>query len=336
MKKILLSLSVIFGAILQAQTLTKTASEPTPWDPAYTILQCDSLGILPGSAGAAQIWNYSSVTTHSSISKTYVSSMNTNSVYAPAYTFVSASISDNSYYHSPANDLMYYGGNFMIATFAVSLTYTTPSIVAKYPMSLGTTTATSVGGSVTIGGSLNGVFSGNSSFLADGTGTLVLPAKTFTDVVRVKRNQLLNANLALGTATVTQQNYDYYSASAPKAPIFSIATSTIVSLAGTSTQTLVSILQNYPVASLNEAKKESIELTVFPNPASSFINFTSTTIEEAKVIAYDLTGKMVASDFFELGKARVNVNHLANGLYLYTIVGKNNQILSTGKFNVSK
>ena len=336
MKKILLSLIVVLSASLQAQTFTQAAAQPTPWDPAYTILQCDSLGILPGASGAGQTWNFSSVVTHSSIAKTYASSVNTNNAYSPAYVFVSASASDNSYYNTINSNLKYYGGNFMITTFAVSLTYTVPAIVAQYPMSLGTTTSTSVGGSVTVNGSLNGTFSGNSSFLADATGTLVLAGKTFTDVVRVKRDQALNATLSLGTATVTQLTYDYYSAAAPKVPIFTIATSTIVSIGGTSSQTIVTILQNYPVAGVNENQKQATELSVFPNPATSVLNFNTTNNEANKVIAYDLTGKFVATEFFELGKSKMNINHLSNGLYLYTVTGKNNQVLTTGKFTVSK
>ena len=336
MKRILLSLSVILSAALQAQTLTQATNEPTPWNPAYTMLQCDSLGVLPGGSGASQTWNFSSVITHSNIAKTYAFSVNTNSVYAPAYVFVNASSSDNAYYKSNANVLNYYGGNFMVASFAVSLTYTVPSVIAQYPMSLGTTTSTSVGGSVTVNGSFNGTFSGNSSFLADATGTLVLASKTFTDVVRVRRSQALNATLSIGTATVSQLNYDYYSAAAAKAPIFSITSSTITSSAGTSSQTIVNILQNYPVASVNESQKELIEVSVFPNPANSIINFNTTSLEVTKIIAYDLTGKLVATEFFELGKSKMNINHLSNGLYLYTVTGKNNQVLTTGKFNVSK
>ena len=164
----------------------------------------------------------------------------------------------------------------------------------------------------------------------------MLAGRTFTDVVRVTRSQALNATLSIGTATVSQLNYDYYSAAAAKAPIFSIATSTIISAAGTSTQTIVTILQNYPVASVNESQKQLIDVTVFPNPATSSINFNTTSLEVAKIMAYDLTGKLVATEFFELGKSKMNISHLSNGLYLYTVTGKNNQVLTTGKFNVSK
>ena len=336
MKKTLLSIAIIISAASQAQTLTQANSAPVAGN-SYTTYQCDSTGISAGASGAGQTWNFSSIITHSSIAKAYISSVNSNTVYAPADVYVNSTTSpDNSYYKSTSSDLKYYGGNFMISTFAVSLTYTVPSIKAIYPMSLNTTTSSAVSGSVTLNGSANGTFTGNSGVTADATGTLVLAGKTFTDVIRVVTTQVLNASLSIGTGTVTQLTYDYYSAAAAKAPIFSISTSTIVSFAGTSTQTLVTILKDYPTASINEAQQANTELNVFPNPSSSFVNFNTTNVEATKVIAYDLTGKMVVSELIEFGKAKMNVHTLSNGLYLYTVIGKNNQVLTTGKFNVSK
>lgn len=336
MKKTLLSIAIIISAAAEAQTLTQANSAPVAGN-SYTTYQCDSTGISAGASGAGQTWNFSSIITHSSIAKSYISSVNSNTVYAPADVYVNSTTSpDNSYYKSTSNDLKYYGGNFMILTFAVSLTYTVPSIKAIYPMSLNTTTSSAVSGSVTLNGSVNGTFTGNSGVTADATGTLVLAGKTFTDVIRVVTTQALNASLSIGTGTVTQLTYDYYSAAAAKAPIFSISTSTIVSLAGTSTQTLVTILKDYPTASINEAQQANTELNVFPNPSSSFVNFNTINVEATKVIAYDLTGKMVVSELIEFGKAKMNVHTLSNGLYLYTVIGKNNQVLTTGKFNVSK
>lgn len=337
MKKILLSLAVIISAATQAQTLIETNSVPAPWNPAYTIYQCDSLGILPGAAGAAQSWNFATIVTHSLISKTYVSSTNSNPSYPLAYTHVSASASDDSYYECTGGILKYYGGNLLVNSITATLVYSSPAIMAKYPMSLATATSAAVNGSITLNGSLSGTFVGNNAINADATGTLVLSGKTFTDIVRVVSTQTLNATLALGTGVVTQKNYDYYSAAASKAPVFSISTSTIQStLGGTSTQTLVTILKDYAMVGINENQKSTNEFSVFPNPSSSILNISSANLEAAKVVAYDLTGKMVATELFELGKSKIYVNGLTNGMYLYSVIGKNNQTLSTGKFTVSK
>jgi len=337
MKKILLSIAIIISAATQAQTLMESTSVPAPWNPIYTIYQCDSTGVTPGTSGAGQTWNFASLTTHTNVAKTYVSSFNSNPSYPNAYTHVSASTSDDSYYTSSSNILKYYGGNLLINNIAVNLVYTSPAIMGKYPMSIGTSTTAAVGGSLTVSGSITGTFTGSDALNADATGTLVLPGKTFTDILRVVTSQTLNATLSFGTGNVTQLTYNYYSASASLVPILSIATSTLQStLGGTSTQTLVTIYKDYVTASINDVQKTSIDLNVFPNPSYSFVNFNTTSLEATKIIAYDLTGKMVVTELVEFGKAKMNVQTLSNGLYLYTIIGKNNQVLITGKFNVSK
>ena len=203
-----------------------------------------------------------------------------------------------------------------------------------------TATSATVAGSLTVSGSISGAFTGNNSLNADATGTLTLLGRTYTDILRVVTSQTLNATLSLGTATVTQHNYDFYSAAASKTPILSISSSTLQSIIlgapNTSTQTLVTILKDYVTVGINEAQPANTELSVFPNPSSSFVNFNTTNVEATKVIAYDLTGKMVVTELIEFGKAKMNVHTLSNGLYLYTVIGKNNQVLTTGKFNVSK
>ncbi len=336
MKKTLLSIAIIISAAAQAQTLMESSSVPAPWNPTYTIYQCDSLGIVPGASGAGQTWNFASLTTHTNIAKTYVSSFNSNPAYPNAYTHVSASTSDDSYYTSSSNILKYYGGNLLINAFAVNLVYTSPAIMGKYPMSIGTATTATVGGSLTAAG-MSGTFTGSSSLSADATGTLTLPGRTYTDILRVVISQTLNATLSIGPGTVSQLTYNYYSAAAPLVPVLSIATSTLQStIGGTSSQTLVTIFKDYVTVGINEAQPANTELSVFPNPSSSFVNFNTTNIEATKVIAYDLTGKMVVTEFIEFGKAKMNVHTLSNGLYLYTVIGKNNQVLTTGKFNVSK
>ena len=246
MKKILLSLAVIISAATQAQTLTQAGNEPTPWDPAYTIYQCDSMGVSPGNTGAAQLWDFSMSTPHLSLSKTYLATQNSNSLYSPAYTHIAASLSDDSYYNSVSGILNYYGGHFVTNGQSIALVYTAPAIMAKYPMSLGTSTTATIAGSVTVAGFISGTFTGNNTVSADATGSLTLAGKTYTDVLRVVTSQTLNATLSAGTATVNQVNYNYYSASAPKVPLYSISTSTMQSsIAATSSHTIATIYKDY-------------------------------------------------------------------------------------------
>ena len=170
--------------------------------------------------------------------------------------------------------------------------------------------------------------------IADATGSLTLPAKTFTNITRVITSQSITA-ASLG-ASVNLVVYDYYAVGNSKAPILSVNTSTIVSGLGASTQTLVTVLKDYNIVGINEAQKLDIQLSVFPNPATNLINFTTTSPEATKVIGYDITGKIIGTELMESGKTKMNTTNLASGVYMYHVLGKYNQVLKSGKFNVSK
>ena len=103
-----------------------------------------------------------------------------------------------------------------------------------------------------------------------------------------------------------------------------------------STQTFVTVLKDYVTVGVKENSKESIELSVFPNPSNSFINFNTASLEASKIIAYDVTGKIVLTEIFENGKVKLDVSNFIGGIYLYTVIDKNNQTLKSGKFNVTK
>ena len=337
MKKILLSITTIFSLSVAAQTLTQGLHAPAVGE-TFTRIQCDSVGISMGTSGASQIWNYASLVTHTAIAIDYAARTNTNTTYNPADVVMNYMPNDNnSYFKSSATDLKYFGGNFVMGTYAVMLNFSTPTIVAKYPMSLNTANSNTVAGTMSINTSITGTFEGNAGFFADGTGTLILPAKTFTDVIKVTSSQIVNATLSsLGTATLTQLTVDYYSVSNPKASLLTISTNTVESIAGTNTQTFVTILRDYTTVGVNENEKIAIELNVFPNPSSAFVNFNTTSQDAYKTMAYDVTGKLVTTELFENKQCKLNVERLVNGMYLYTVVSKNNQVLSSGKFNIEK
>lgn len=335
MKKIILSLFTFFGLAATAQTITEGSHAPMNGDPLYSTYQCDSTGINPGAAGAGQSWNFSAYTPHLSTIKTFTTLTSTNAAYNPADVSVSSGSNNTNYYRSATTKLNYYGGDITVANVNLNIKYATPAVVMLYPMSLNSATTTATSGTVV--SAFTGTFTGNCSVIADASGTLTLPAKTFSNVLRVVTSQTLSAPSLFNTL-VTLVNYDYYcTTDTIKAPIFSINTSTISSsVGGTSTQTTTSILKDYDMVGVKENQKTAIELTVFPNPTSSFVNFSTQSLEATKVNAIDMTGKIVATEVMEMGKAKMNISHLAAGVYMYQVTNKNNQTLATGKFNVSK
>jgi hypothetical protein len=337
MKKLLLSLFTFLGLVSSAQTLTYANHAPAWGNAPFQTSQCDSIGITPGASGPSSVWNFTPTNLHSAQSYTTSNTLPGVAEYPVANVSVYSSTANIAYYHSDANELKYFGGLLSIGGVDVKLAFNTPSIYAQYPMLLNSTTTSIPDGTITISSLLTGTFSGNASATAVGTGTLNLPLKSFTDVVRVKTIQNLNATLSFGLGSLSTITDDYYSPSASKAPIFSIQTSTISStIGGTSSQTIVTVQPNYDIVSINENKIENIQLSVFPNPAINSINFATTSTEATNVVAYDISGKTVSSDAIESGKAKMNTSNFTSGIYMYRVVGKYNQVLTTGKFTVSK
>jgi hypothetical protein len=336
MKKILLSLSVFTALGANAQ-LTQANHTPSFWDPIYTVNQCDTIPSgVPGATGAGALWSYTP-TVHASIAKTYSCTMINDPNFAGSDGRVASSGSDASYYNTiSTTDLKYYGGNISVNGVNAVIKYSSPAVMASYPMALNGTVSSVTSGTVNVTTPfpVTTNFTGNCNVLADATGTLVLPGRSFNDIIRLTTMQNIVAN---GTATITLLTYDYYSPGTSKAAILSVQTSTLSSpLGGTSSQTMTTLQKDYVTVGVKEMKEAKAEVSVFPNPASSVVNFNTNSVEAYKVTVYDITGKAVATDLFEDNKSRLNISSLNSGMYLYTITGKSNQVLNSGKFNVNK
>ena len=352
MKKTLLSLSILFSLGASAQ-LTQANQAPTVGFN-YDLFQCDTAGVTGGATGAAATWNFTTLNTTTVAIANYSTIASSNASYPSADVSVTASTADVAYYKSSATDLKYYGGDLNFGLVSGTINYSNPAIYATYPMAFNTTTTSTPSGSVTVFGN-TGPIGGTVTVIADGTGTLNLDApgaaagttlKSFTDVVRVKTTEALFGNVTLAfppitiTFTVNRVNYDFYSPSASKAPILSIAnfTANLSSASGPTVNIAknVTVQNNYNIVGIKEAQKASIELTVYPNPAATVVNFATSSAEAVKVLAFDVTGKLVATEVLEMGKAKMNLSNLSNGIYIYHVVDKNNQVLKSDKFNVSK
>jgi hypothetical protein len=339
MKKTLLSLFTVLGLAATAQTLNQGNHSFIVGD-AYTTIACGTVGIAPGSAGTNQTWNFSTATTNTASTVSYLASANTNTSYPSADIYLNGGANNSFYYKSTSTDMKYYGGAMSVNGTNVNLVYTLPAVYATYPMNYNTTANSSISGNVVILGN-TATFTGQCNFLADATGTITLPSgMTYSNTIRVLTTQTITTSPLpfVGVATINLQNYDYYDPSTAltfKAPLFSISTSTLSSGAGTSVQTFVNVLKDNNVG-IRENKATEIELSVFPNPASTFVNFSTSSTDAVKIVAFDVTGKIVATETVEMGKAKMNTSNLTSGVYVYSVLGKDNQTLKTGKFNVTK
>lgn len=339
MKKIYLAFfTLVTGLSLNAQ-LTNANHSPVAGE-VFSTYQCDSTAISVGASGASALWNYATIPTHSSVVNNYTANANSNVSYPVPGVAVGSVLSNLSYYQSSAASLNFFGGNIIIAspsaTVTAALIYTSSAVVAVYPMSLNTASTSATGGTFNITSPFPqaGTFTGNSETVADATGTLVIPTGTFTNVIRVVTSQTINFNATI-TGTVTQKNYDYYNIGT-KESLFTISTSTvdIPSFPPASTRTIVTRTKP-AIVGIKENKQALIELSVYPNPSSTTVYFVTESAEAKHILVYDITGKLVEKQNFTDGKLKLDVSGYSTGLFIYTIIGNNNQTLKTGKVTVS-
>jgi hypothetical protein len=91
---------------------------------------------------------------------------------------------------------------------------------------------------------------------------------------------------------------------------------------------------------LSSTTSSIVELTksvnVYPNPATNFVNFEIDGLENGTVTISSITGQEVVNTSFANGVEKVDVNHLNNGVYIYTVRNLNGEVIKTNKLVIRK
>lgn len=75
---------------------------------------------------------------------------------------------------------------------------------------------------------------------------------------------------------------------------------------------------------------------IYPNPSSTITNFDVVAENAYEVVVYDMNGREVNRTPIIAKNGRVNSAELAAGIYTYSIVTKENEVISRGKFAVAQ
>ncbi len=329
MKKLYFSFIIIFGGLTvsNAQLLTQANNAPVVGDK-YDMYQIDSTGVTPGASGGSAVWNFTTAPTRTTIlvsnNYTTAASITSGSIY-PVASVAKVNNSGKNFYTSNSNQLNFWGGNITIQSQSGDYVFSNAAIQAKYPMSLGTTTNSAFTGTVYSGLGNGSISNGTATCLGDGTGTLNLPLRSFSNVIKVMTYTRFEFVVSIASGTVTQLNYDYYSPLS-KFPLFTITSSTISSnLASDVYSTLALINKDYQYVGINESVREIVSLNLFPNPAKN--NFTLNFVNEnADAVSYEITntiGQSVKKENLGNDKGLVNYNinitELQAGVYFVKV-----------------
>jgi hypothetical protein len=342
MKRTVLLFSTCVISGLSAQTLTQGTHEPVVGD-VENIRRLDtsmySSGIPLQATGANALWDFSQATPANTT--TMVNNYVAPNTYTHNTLFTGATVVQNldgkmfNYFKSsttPTTQAEIVG----IYTSTLALTFTNSALVIQYPASLGFSISDPVSGTYTMG-AFNGPLDGNSSTMADGTGTLMLSGgATYTDVIRVKTVQTLTLTQGSLTGVVMQTVYNFYSAS-KKFPLINVSYIS-VSMAGGPPSVMAGMYRNNDsfVTGVKEVTGEPVGC-LFPNPATDRISFNlREEVAPNKISVYDVTGSkvMTVRTATAAGQLDLNVSSLHAGVYLLQVEGA--RTTTTKRFVVTR
>jgi hypothetical protein len=83
-------------------------------------------------------------------------------------------------------------------------------------------------------------------------------------------------------------------------------------------------------------QNENNNVDVYPNPTSATTTFDVSSDNAYEVVAYDLTGREVNRVSIVNKKAVVDSYKMSSGIYSYSIINKDGEVLSRGKFTVAE
>lgn len=78
------------------------------------------------------------------------------------------------------------------------------------------------------------------------------------------------------------------------------------------------------------------KIKIYPNPASDVVNFDLDELNNGTITINSVTGQEVVNTKFTNGTKKINVNHLNNGVYIYTVRNQNRNVVKTGKLIIRK
>jgi hypothetical protein len=201
-----------------------------------------------------------------------------------------------------------------ISTSTLSLHFTDPAVILEYPVSFGSMSSDFTSGNFDAG-IASGFCAGISQTIADGKGTLKLPAgRTYNDVLRVKT--VLQLTLTAGIIPVgnVQQTLIMFYEASNKFPMLSLSYTKLQVMGSPANIITEHTINALKPLGIDEISKDNFEgVILYPNPADEFINVNipATKSRVLNVEIYDTNGHLIAAEY----AGKIDVRRLENGVY---------------------
>ena len=332
MKKIYFILLNLIPAAILAQTITQ-ADLPGAGI-AFTTASDTSYTASVPAGGMGQTWNYSALMNHQVDTTGFIASAGTPFAASfPSSNLAAYDASSGTYAYFNSNASGFYVDG--VAASGFMLNYIPPDLFVPVPFSFGDTQSNmsrwSIDTSYTDSTGTHDfriVQRTEAFFEADGTGSLTTPTSTYNNVLRVKKTQLVYDSLysiilgfPVGVLGSASQTTDYLFLTT------GLTVNYLMTLYADSLGTMAyggEYLLNSVNLGINQFENKRI--AIFPNPASSSIEFGVNGPYDVAV--FDAFGKEVIHESRDTN--RLNIASLSQGIYYFRLVQGNKTF--TGSF----
>lgn len=308
---------------LTAQTLTQANSAPVPGD-SFTVQRGSY--VEQGPAGTAQTWDHSDLVSLGASSFAYVTPASTG--VASSFPGATVALPVNGvpgsyvFYNSASNGLFQLGAR----QTGTTLFYNNAETLFPYPCSYGTTWTDEFGSNYTTGGQ-PAVRTGTITGEADGTGTLILPFGTVSNVIRI--HIVENSEDVLSSVPYYTFASDHYVYLKPgfHGPIFGIYQTTSATFGNPAELNYTQWVDAADV-SVQDLMKNSIGIDVFPVPANDALNVVFSSQGGAVDLqVMDAQGRIVHQEtraaIIGIDRQVLDVKTLSSGVYHLRILAPN-------------
>lgn len=327
MKKIYIFLSLfIIANTLKSQTLN-SGHFPEPGD-VNQYFNTDTLGIVAGAGGAAQIWNFEDLNVDTVLqTDLYLAPITTTPPVTGHTTAIGDTLQGYSFFkNTPAQYEML--GISDSANVNV-IVYSNPMTMVTFPFSYGNTSTDNFAFTTSFqGNTVNAT--GTITTTADGSGNLLLPQGAFNNVLRVKLNIVTNLTVLVFSVTQTQTIYEWYDG-IYKFPLLHIENIiTTDPFGGAPTEEKTVWVKSTGPAGMSSISNKS-NFNIMPNPAQDQVNLQlyNTASTKTSIIITNALGQLVYENNnvdAQLRNLNISTSDLEKGVYFVSVIQNNQHI----------
>jgi hypothetical protein len=317
------------AGMLAQPTITATGINPVIGD--HLSIVTSTVVPAPGSAGANQTWNLSTMTGTAATNTIVASSSTTYSASFPNANVATSTAGAQVYYKTSATAWQFYG----VQQGTLTMAYSNPEDLMRFPFTYTNNYTDSWSTTFTNSG-VTFYRTGADSITADGYGTLTTPAGTFGGVLRVHIVQNYQDSTTFGNIIYRNDEYMWYlnNNHYPIATVYTLTTSGNPASSG-------SYMTNVAVG-IEEQAAELASCKLFPNPVSNVVNLSLTldAPQQVEIKLFNSLGSQVGSPVVAESTAGSNTYHLnttgfPEGIY-FAQVSVDGKLSETRRFIVSR